>query len=92
MAAAALQNPGGSFQWPGSTCTGGVREALHDVGMLHATLVRYHAQAEPPYPHELLRLEELDGSPLSNDQIASRWHQPPYALPLRLVRYAPHVR
>ena len=73
----------------GFNVTGGVREALHDAGMLHATLVRYHAQAEPPYPHELLRLEALDGSPLSNDQIARCWHRPPYALPLRLVRYAP---
>ena len=68
---------------------GDAREALHNVGMLNATLVRYHARAELPYPHELLRLEELDGSPLSNDQIARRWHQSPYAIPLRLVRYAP---
>jgi hypothetical protein len=68
---------------------GKVREALHTVGMLHGTSVRYDALAKLPYPHELLRLEELDGSPLSNDRIASRWHHPPYALPLRLVRYAP---
>jgi hypothetical protein len=69
--------------------TGPVRESLHDVGMQHATLVRHHSQAQPPYPHELLRIEEIDGSLLSTDRISKRWHHPPYALPLRLARYAP---
>ena len=73
----------------GPSLTGSVREMLHDVGMRHATLVRYHSNAAPPYPHELLRIEAMDGSPLSDLQIGRRWHRPPYALPLRLARYAP---
>src|SRR5947209_3691202 len=73
----------------GVNLPGGIREALHNVGMQRATLVRHHPGAAPPYPQELLRIEELDGSPLSNERIGRHWHQPPYALPLRLARYAP---
>lgn len=69
--------------------TGPVRETLHDLGMRHATLVRHHPAARPPYPHELLRIEEIDGTLLSIDRIDRRWHHPPYAFPLRLARYAP---
>jgi hypothetical protein len=69
--------------------TGAVRETLHDVGMRHATLVRHHPWGRPPYSHELLRIEGIDGSLLSIDRISKRWHHPPYAFPLRLARYAP---
>ena len=69
--------------------TGAVREALHDVGMQHATLVRHHPKARPPYRDELLRIEEIDGSLLTGERISRRWHHPPYAFPLRLARYAP---
>ncbi len=37
----------------------------------------------------MLRLEAMDGSPLSDEQVGRHWHRPPYALPLRLARYAP---
>ena len=73
----------------GPNLTGSVRDMLHDVGMRHATSVHYHSNAAPPYPHELLRIEAMDGSLLSNPQIASCWHRPPYVLPLRLARYVP---
>ena len=73
----------------GPSLTGSVPDMLHDVGMRHATLVHYHSNASPPYAHELLRVEAMDGSPLSDFQIGRRWHRPPYALPLRLARYAP---
>jgi hypothetical protein len=66
-----------------------VREVLHDVGMQHATLVRFNVGAEPPLADELFRFEALDGSPLTAERIGERWHHPPYALPLQLVRYAP---
>jgi hypothetical protein len=66
-----------------------VREVLHEVGMQHATLVRFNIGARPPVPDELLRFEDLDGSALTGERIGERWHHPPYALPLKLVRYAP---
>jgi hypothetical protein len=66
-----------------------IRETLGDVGTQCETLIRHRPRAEPPCADELLRVEELDGSPLSSDRIARRWHRPPYALPLRLARYAP---
>ena len=66
-----------------------IRETLRGVGAHHETLIRHQPQAEPPCGDELLRVEELDGSPLSGSRIAERWHRPPYALPLRLARYAP---
>src|ERR1700749_1736486 len=73
----------------GPSLTAPIREMLHDIGMRHTTLVHYHSNAHPPCPHEMLRIEAMDGSPLSNLQIGRRWHRPPYALPLRLARYAP---
>jgi hypothetical protein len=69
--------------------TADVREMQHDAGIRQETLIRHHPLAEPPYPHELLRIEAIDGSLLSNDRLAACWHRPPYALPLRLARYAP---
>jgi hypothetical protein len=69
--------------------TADVREMLHDAGRRQQTMIRHHPRAEPPYPHELLRVEEIDGSLLNTDRLAERWHRPPYALPLRLARYAP---
>jgi len=66
-----------------------IRETLRGVGAHHETLIRHQPRAEPPCGDELLRVEELDGSPLSGSRIAERWHRPPYALPLRLARYAP---
>ena len=73
----------------GFDLTGPIREILHDVGMQHETLVRCHAEAHPPYPTELLRIEGLNGTPLSRDTVQQFWHRAPYVLPFRLVRYAP---
>ncbi len=72
----------------GCWLTGAVREVLHEAGMQHRTLVRCNTRAEPPYPEELLRVEEIDGTPLTGERLDAHWHQPPYALPLRLARYA----
>jgi hypothetical protein len=72
----------------GFNLTSPTREVLHDVGMQHETLVRCHAGAHPPYPTELLRLERLNGTPLSRDTVSQFWHRPPYVMPFRLVRYA----
>ena len=49
----------------GPSLTGSVPDMLHDVGMRHATLVHYHSNASLPCAHELLRVEAMDGSPLS---------------------------
>jgi hypothetical protein len=64
------------------------REAHHKLGIQREILITHHPQAEPPYPYQLLRVEQIDGSPLSSDGVKKRWHQPPYVLALRLSRYA----
>jgi hypothetical protein len=73
----------------GPELAGAALKMLCDVGMRHTTLVHHHWNATPPHPYELLRIEEMDGSPLNSSRIGRRWHRPPYAFPLRLARYAP---
>jgi len=73
----------------GFALNGGLRDGLHRAGMQHRMLVRHDAGGGPPYPNELLRIEDLDGLPLSRKPARTFWHRPPYALPFRLVRYAP---
>jgi hypothetical protein len=73
----------------GFDLTAAIREVLHDVGMQHETLVRCHVQAAPPYATELLRMEGLNGTPLTRDTVKQLWHRAPYVIPLRLVRYGP---
>jgi hypothetical protein len=81
-------------EWQAVTVAGfdlatSIREILHDVGMQHETLVRFYAEARPPYPTELLRIEGLNGTPLRRDTVEQFWHRAPYVLPFRLARYAP---
>ena len=67
------------------------RQALHDIGLQHQTLVQHHPAATPPYPRHLLRLQVSDGTALSDAALIRQfWHQPPYAMALQLVSYAPH--
>ena len=73
----------------GLDLTGATREVLHNVGMQHETLVRCHVNAAPPYATELLRMEGLNGTPLTRDTVKQFWHRAPYVIPLRLVRYGP---
>jgi hypothetical protein len=65
------------------------REKLREVGIQHQASISHNSGAHPPFSHELLRIEAMDGSPLGGDRIARAWHRPPYAFPLRLARYAP---
>ncbi len=73
----------------GFDLTGVTREVLHDVGMQQETLVRCYVEAAPPYATELLRMEGLNGTPLTRDTVKQFWHRAPYVIPLRLVRYGP---
>ena len=66
------------------------RRALHAIGAQHRTLIQLHSDAAPPHSRELLVLQSMDGQALSRTGMLERlWHRPPYAMPLRLVRYAP---
>jgi hypothetical protein len=52
--------------------------------------LRLDPDLTPPQPTGLLRLETDAGQPLHHPGVLSRaWHRRPYALPLRLVAYAP---
>jgi hypothetical protein len=67
------------------------RRALYDIGMQHQTLVQHFPSAATPYPRSLLRLETADGKDLCDPTVMQQyWHQPPYAMSLRLVSYAPY--
>jgi hypothetical protein len=66
------------------------RRALHAIGAQHRTLIQLHSDAAPPHSRELLVLQSMDGQTLSRmGMLEHFWHKPPYAMPLRLVRYAP---
>lgn len=73
----------------GFALDGALRDDLHRTGMQHRILLRHDTRAEPPYPNELLRIEDLEGLPLTRLTLRTCWHRPPYAFPFRLVRYAP---
>ncbi len=67
------------------------RQALHAIGAQHRTLIQIHADAAPPHSRELLVLQSMDGHRLNRTGMLEHfWHRPPYAMPLRLVRYAPN--
>jgi hypothetical protein len=67
------------------------RQALHAAAAQHQTLIQIHSDAAPPHPRELLVLQSMDGQPLNQaGALEHFWHRPPYAMPFRLVRYAPN--
>jgi hypothetical protein len=67
------------------------RQVLHDVGLQHETLIQHHPAATPPYPRHLLCLQTFDGTALSDPALIRQyWHQPPYAMALQLISYAPY--
>ena len=67
------------------------RQALHAIAAQHQTLIQIHSDAAPPHSWELLVLQDMDGQALNRAGMLDQfWHTPPYAMPLRLVRYAPN--
>jgi len=65
------------------------RKALREAAALNSTLVQIHDDAAPPHARELLVIEDIHGEALSENRLRQYWHRPPYAMVLRLVRYAP---
>jgi hypothetical protein len=69
----------------------GMCQALHDIGRQHQTLVEHNPAATPPHPRPLLRLQLSDGTALCDAALIRKyWHQPPYAMAIQLVSYAPY--
>ncbi len=67
------------------------RQALHAIAAQHQTLIQIQSDAAPPHSWELLVLQDMDGQALNRAGMLDQfWHTPPYAMPLRLVRYAPN--
>jgi hypothetical protein len=74
----------------GLDATPSLRASLHDWPESAKSKLCLKSAASPPLPYELLRLELADGRPLNDPTtIAQTWHRPPYAIGLRLARYAP---